>query len=154
MELDFAEEQDMKRRPGEEDKEKGKIPDYGEEETISFQQSIINSLQEMSEAVGGEQNHARRDFSPVVRRILSVLRMTYAFYLKTKDFLTQLVSNNWGYSAFFFILLFLLMLYPLVDLLWYLLVRAIISLAITLIVRGIHFYCAKLLAKRERTIIV
>jgi len=97
----------------------------------------------------GAPSSGRRKFSPVVERILAVLRAVYSIYMRSKTFLTRVITINWGYSILFFMILFLLMLYPLINILWYLVIRTIVALSITLIIRGLHGYCVKLLARKS-----
>jgi hypothetical protein len=153
--------------------DKGKAPYYGEdEESYRFQTAVLESLKTMNTSLRGGQDSIptfldiathtdpslhgtidgdppRKKFSPMVERILRILRVGHALYTKVKNFIGTVVANNWGYTAIFFILLFLLMLYPLIDLIWYLIMRAVIALAITLLIRVAHGYCTKLLKRKD-----
>jgi hypothetical protein len=161
---------------------KGEPYHYGEEEeSYTFQQTVLNGIEQFNKRIKGEgasplfgfmsidlsaeegvsgvsgvsgtSSLRRKKFSPVVRCILKVLRTGYALYMKSKTFLTQVVSKNWGYSALFFFLLFVFMLYPLFDLLWYLVIRATIALCITLFVSVAHKRCVKLLERKTQPLL-
>ena len=129
------------------------IQQDSDQKTLWNQLRGKHSSSEEGESTGveesGERFYERRSFSAFVRIILKILRILYAAYVTTRTFLETTISENPRYSIFFFVLLTLLMLFPLIDLLWYLIIRATIALVITLTVRWIHTYCGRKIRRSD-----
>jgi hypothetical protein len=84
--------------------------------------------------------HRWSRFSPHVRAVLTLLIWMRLAYFHIRAHIEAIITAHLGYSMLFFIVFTLLMIYPLMELMWYLAVRAALSLLIVLGVACIQKY--------------
>jgi hypothetical protein len=71
---------------------------------------------------------------------LQYMTFMMIWYHNGKEFVSKFIGSNMAYSILYIIVVGLLMIYPLLELMWILVFRAIIGLAIVFIVKLGHKY--------------
>lgn len=122
----------------------GKFTSLSQEYEDDSQGVEMNSTQDINNT-----GKKRRKFSPIVQKILSLLRTLYNIYISVTLYLKTVISNNIGYSILFFFIFFVLMIYPIMHLILYLIFRGLLALFLTFVIRFIHKYVKKIISRKD-----